>query len=71
MEEIFTMQNIKDWGGWLFGLISMLTALLQYFQKEKYKKLYQKTQIGNRYEVYNAKDKGISLRNNSGDININ
>lgn len=65
------MNDFITWSGWAFSLISTVIAIVQYFKKEGYKKQVNqlKTKISN--ESYNASDKGIAMRTNTGDITIN
>lgn len=59
------------WSGWICTVVSTAIAIWQTLQKEKYKKLSQEINVGDRKETYKAKKKGIAMRNNSGDITIN
>tara|TARA_R110000868_G_scaffold357155_2_gene618583 strand:- start:666 stop:878 length:213 start_codon:yes stop_codon:yes gene_type:complete len=66
------MEEFILWSGWLFGLVSLIIALLQYFGKQKLKKqiLTLNNNKKKTVKTYTSGDGGVTVGKNTGGINF-
>lgn len=67
------MDDFLAWSGWGATIIATIIAVFQFFKKEDYKKQVLKLKVEidkiENNTAY-AKDKGVAVGKNTGDINI-
>ncbi|MDF3026922.1 MAG: hypothetical protein K0S23_1229 [Fluviicola sp.] len=64
------MNDFLAWSGWAFGLISTVIAVFQFRKKEELKKEVRTAQANIDKVVMEARDKGVAININNGDITI-
>lgn len=64
------MNDFLAWSGWVCTLVSTVIAILQFGKKEKLKKEVRTAQANIKKVVMEAKDKGVAININNGDITI-
>lgn len=67
------MNEFFAWSGWVFSAITTIFGVLQYFEKNKYKKQVQKFNTYSNNTItknITAHDNGIAMERNEGGIHI-
>lgn len=70
VRNLTIMNDFLAWSGWFFGFVSAIIAFLQFREKRELKKQVRiLTAITGKVEMH-AKDKGVAINSNNGDINF-
>lgn len=64
------MNDFLAWSGWFFALITTVIAILQYRQKSELKEEVRNLTANTGKVEMRAKDKGVAINSNNGDINF-
>jgi hypothetical protein len=64
------MNDFLAWSGWACTLISTLIAILQFREKKELKQQVRNMNATSGKVEMHAKDKGVAINSNNGDINF-
>lgn len=65
------MEDLLTWSGWGCTVISTVIAIVQMRKKNEHKKEVRKVKAEMKKVVLKAKEKGVAININNGDITIN